>query len=161
MSTDSDVNLPIPVERTEDFYRRVRDSTRRYLSSRLGSVHPYAEYLWLAPDMFHLLCRLVADPAVPAKYKARLAGAIAYFVSPIDIMAEIVLGPVGFLDDVALAAWVLQGMLNEVDPNIVRRHGAGSGDALRVIQRVVGAAGGFLGPSVWQRVKQTAGERSG
>src|SRR5690606_30646905 len=104
-------------------------------------------------DLFHLLCRLVVDTRVPAKEKAKLAMAIAYFVSPLDLMPEGLLGPVGYLDDVALAAYVLNGLLKSTDVDVLREHWAGEGDVLSVIAHVLEIADSALGSGLWQRLK--------
>ncbi len=57
--------------------------------------------------------------------KLNLVTAIAYFISPIDILPEAILGPIGYLDDLGIAAYVLNDLLNTVDPKIVRRNWVG------------------------------------
>ena len=69
-----------------DFYQRLRISIRDWLATEEGSSNKWSEYLLLAPDFFHLLCKLSIDRDVPTKEKAKLAVAIAYFVSPLDLL---------------------------------------------------------------------------
>jgi uncharacterized membrane protein YkvA (DUF1232 family) len=107
-----------------------------------------------APDLFHLLVKLSLDPEVPGPRKIKLLGAIAYFISPIDVLPEALLGPLGLLDDIAVAAWVLNLMVNESDPEIVRKHWAGDGDGLEVIQRILTSADEMIGGGLWERLKK-------
>jgi uncharacterized membrane protein YkvA (DUF1232 family) len=140
-----------------DFYQRLRGQIREWLASEKGKNHRWSEYVLFAPDLFHLLWKLSADPEVPAGDKAKLAGALAYFVSPIDLIPEAVLGPVGYVDDIALAAYVLNGILNHTDPEVRRRYWAGEGDVLEVIQRVLATADRMVGSGVWRRIRRVAG----
>jgi uncharacterized membrane protein YkvA (DUF1232 family) len=136
-----------------DFYRTLRAKVRLWTRTDTGRSSPWAEYLLLAPDLFHLLCRLAVDPEVPRAEKAKLAAAIAYFVSPLDLIPEMFLGPIGYADDVALAAYVLNGIVNQTRPEVVARHWAGDGDVLEVIRRTLAAADRLLGSGLWKRLK--------
>lgn len=46
------------------------------------------------------------DPNLPVKYKAIIYGALGYFISPIDIIPDII-PMVGFTDDIAMLAAAL------------------------------------------------------
>ncbi|MDZ4178483.1 MAG: DUF1232 domain-containing protein, partial [Coriobacteriia bacterium] len=83
-----------PMDHRIDFYQRMRDSIRTWLNGK-GANYRFARYLLAAPDLLHLLCRLTVDKQVPASEKAKLAAAIAYFVSPLDVMPEGLAGPIG------------------------------------------------------------------
>jgi len=141
----------------EDFYQRMRGQIQEWLKSDDGRSNQWAEYLLFAPDLFHLLCKLSADPDVSTGDKAKLAGAIAYFISPIDLMPEALLGPLGYLDDIALAAYVLNGMINHTDPEILRRHWAGDTDILDVVKRILAAADSMLSTRVLGKLKRLIG----
>jgi uncharacterized membrane protein YkvA (DUF1232 family) len=106
------------------------------------------------PDLFHLLCKLSLDDEVPIKEKAKLAGAIAYFVSPVDLLPEIITGPLGYLDDIAVAAYVLNGIINNTDKALVEKHWAGDGDVLHVIRQIIKGADEMLGSGLWAKLKK-------
>ena len=137
----------------EDFYRRFRTRMHEWIKSDDGKVHKFADILLFGPDLFHLLCKLSLDENVPVGHKAKLAGAIAYFVSPVDLMPEIFLGPVGYADDIAVAAFVLNNMINDVDPEIVRNYWAGDEDVLKVIKQIVEVADNMVGSGLWSKLK--------
>jgi uncharacterized membrane protein YkvA (DUF1232 family) len=101
----------------------------------------------------HLLCRLTLDGQVPVSEKAKLAAAIAYFISPLDLIPEAIAGPVGYIDDVVLAAYVLNGIINKTDPSVVRGHWAGSGDILELIMQVLKITDELVGSGLWKRLK--------
>jgi len=136
-----------------DFYQQMRDSIRTWLKGK-GTNYKFAEYLLAAPDLFHLLCKLSFDKEVPVGEKAKLAGAIAYFISPFDLLPEALVGPLGYIDDVALAAWVLHGLVNKTNPEIVRRHWAGDGDVLDLVQQIIHLADEMVGSGLWARIRK-------
>ena len=68
-----------------DFYQLLRRKIKDW-ETKGGENYKWAEYILLAPDLFHLLCKLAVDKDVPKKEKAKLAGVIAYFISPIDVI---------------------------------------------------------------------------
>ena len=139
-----------------DFYQSLRRKIRERLGSRrrLGRS---TEYLLVAPDLFHLLCRLAADPGVPAAQKAKVLAAIAYFVAPFDLLPEAIAGVTGYLDDVALAAYVLDTVVSKTDPDLVRRHWAGDADVLDLIRRILRSTDRAVGSRLGRRVKNLAG----
>lgn len=140
-----------------DYYQQLRTKFRKWAGSKQGKTNKWAEYLLFAPDLFHLMCKLSVDPDVPVKHKAKLAGAIAYFVSPIDLVPEAILGPVGYVDDIALAAHVLHSMVNDVDPKVLRRHWAGERDVLEVIRAILRVADDMVGSGLWKKLKRVVG----
>ncbi|MCK4775937.1 MAG: DUF1232 domain-containing protein [Candidatus Krumholzibacteria bacterium] len=144
-------------DRKRDFYQQLREQIRAWLQSDEGRSNRWAEYLLSAPDLFHLMWKLSADPDVPAKEKAKLAGALAYFISPIDLIPEGLLGPVGYIDDIALAAYVLNGIVNRTGPEVLARHWAGDENVLVAIRRILAVADEMVGAGVWRKLKRLGG----
>lgn len=139
-----------------DFYQRLRKNLRRFLGSQKGARHRFADVLLFAPDLFHLLCRLTLDPKVPLSAKARVVAAIVYFMSPIDLMPELVLGPIGFADDVVLSAMVVNGVLAHAGEDRIRAHWAGDDDVLDVIRHILDGAEALVGARACRRLRQRA-----
>ncbi|ABI69550.1 YkvA family protein [Syntrophomonas wolfei] len=137
----------------KDFYQQLRDRIMEWLQSDDGKNHKFAQYILLVPDMFHLLCKLIIDPEVSAADKAKLAGVIVYFISPVDLMPEAIAGPIGYLDDLALTAYALNSIINNADPQIVRKHWAGQDDIMEVIKNVLATADEMVGTGVWSNLK--------
>src|SRR5689334_5272514 len=98
-------------ESHEDFYQALRARIAQWLAGK-GKGFRHAQLLLLAPDLFHLLTRLMLDRRIPVSEKAGLGAALAYFLSPIDLLPEAFLGPAGYVDDVALAAYALHRLIN-------------------------------------------------
>ncbi len=141
------------MSKEEDFYQRLRGRIHHWAETT-GGTHRWIEYLMWAPDLFHLLWRLSLDPQVPHHLKARLLVAIAYFISPLDLIPEAVFGPAAYADDVALAAYVLGSILNELDPELLRRHWAGNQDVLGVIKAILKVAQSMVGTGIWSRLRR-------
>jgi uncharacterized membrane protein YkvA (DUF1232 family) len=124
------------------------------------------EYLLVAPDLFVLLSRLALDERVPLWAKAKVAAGIAYFVTPLDMVPDF-LGPPGYLDDVIVAAWILQSIvveLNQLDPAILEEHWEGQRDILEQITHIIDRAEDVLGRGlhfVMRRLRHKNDERSG
>ncbi|UWG96638.1 DUF1232 domain-containing protein [Dehalobacter sp. DCM] len=141
-----------------DFYQSLRKKIKDYFASEEGKTNQYAEYILIAPDLFHLLCKLTVDKDVNVDDKAKLAIAIAYFVSPIDLIPEVFLGPVGFVDDISVAAYVLDAIINNTDPEVVRRHWAGEGDILNRVQEIIKIADNMVGTGLWKKIRELFGK---
>jgi uncharacterized membrane protein YkvA (DUF1232 family) len=137
----------------EDFYIRLRKKIVLWLNAREGRTAKWGQYLLCAPDLLHLLCKLVGDRDVSLTDKAKLGAVIIYFFSPIDLLPELLLGPLGYLDDIALAAYVLNGLINRSDPAIVSRHWAGEEDVLQVIKSLLASADRMIG-GLWEKIRR-------
>ncbi len=139
-------------EQQQDFYRTMRQRIQKFLAGK-GKTFKYADYLLVAPDMFHLMCKLALDKRVSIKSKAMLAGGIAYFVSPLDMIPEGIVGPIGYVDDLAVAALVLSAVINDGAGDAAREHWAGDGDLLGHIQEILRVADEMVGSGMWGRLK--------
>jgi uncharacterized membrane protein YkvA (DUF1232 family) len=139
--------------REQDFYQKLRKQIKTWLDKTSKQQNRWTEFILLAPDFFHLLCKLMLDKEMPSKKKVKLAAAIAYFISPLDILPEAILGPVGYLDDVALTAYVLNDIINEVNPQIITRNWAGDRDILNLVKTILANSDKMLGSGVWRKIR--------
>jgi uncharacterized membrane protein YkvA (DUF1232 family) len=136
------------------FYDRVRTRIQDYLDNKGGMVEKTAEFLLLAPDMFILLWRLANDGRVSGKNKVLLGSGLAYFIFPFDILPEAFLGPIGYLDDLVFAVYVLNRMLTDTDPAILREHWSGGEDVFDAVRRVLASADQLVGSKVVAQIKK-------
>ncbi len=137
----------------KDFYKKIRAEIKNWLKTKTGKENKWADYLLLAPDLFHLLAKLLIDPEVPSEKKIKLLAAVVYFISPIDFVPEAVLGPVGYLDDIAIAAYTLNDLINSIDPQIIRRNWAGEEDILLLVKNILINANEMVGSGTWEKIK--------
>jgi uncharacterized membrane protein YkvA (DUF1232 family) len=117
-----------------------------------GKTNRYADLILAGPDLFMLLVRLSRDDRVSRNGRIKLSGAAAYFVNPLDFVPELLLGPPGLVDDVALAAYVLYDILETTDPVVVREHWEGDADILDLIRQILAVADTMVGGPIWRRI---------
>ncbi len=141
-------------ERQSDFYQKIRKDVKHWLNDNLDKDNKWVDYILAAPDLFHLLCKLTADSEIPSNKKLKLVAGIAYFISPIDLLPEAFLGPIGYLDDIAVTAYILNDLINEVNPQIVRNHWAGDSDILDLIKTILANADKMIGSMLWEKIRK-------
>lgn len=103
------------------------------------------EYGMLVPDIVMLFIRLFKDKRVKIKVKTMLAGLIAYLASPIDIIPDFI--PfIGKIDDVALAFFALNIIIDEIPEEIIIENWQGeeniilvTREAIKYITEVIGS----------------------
>ncbi len=127
-------NIPNEQEQ-KDFYQKLRKKLAQFLVSKTGMKHKYADYLLFVPDIFHLLIKIVADPAVDSKSKSLIGATIAYFIFPMDFLPEGIFGFGGFLDDMMLATFVLNMTINKLGPEVIEKHWTGDEKLLELLQK--------------------------
>jgi uncharacterized membrane protein YkvA (DUF1232 family) len=141
-----------PSAKETQFYQKLRRTVRVWVEGDKSRASQYADLILAGPDLFMLLVRLSRDNRVSQSSRIRLAGAAAYFINPLDLIPEIILGPAGLLDDVALSGYVLHEVLENTDPTIIREHWEGDADILELIRRILAVADTMLGGPVWRRL---------
>jgi uncharacterized membrane protein YkvA (DUF1232 family) len=101
-------------------------------AGRRGDARALAGFI---PDCLVLFKRLLADPRVPRRRKALLAGLIAYLAMPIDLVPDFI--PVaGQLDDAILVVMVLRAVLRGSGEALLREHWPGPEQSLQIIIRL-------------------------
>ncbi|HEY8848422.1 MAG TPA: DUF1232 domain-containing protein [Thermoanaerobaculia bacterium] len=151
---EKDSEQPVTPDRADRFYDRVRGSIQEYIDRKGGVLGKTAEFLLLVPDIFMLLWRLTTDSRVTGKDKVLLGSAVVYFILPFDLIPEAVVGPIGYLDDLVFAVYVLNTILRDTDPEVLREHWTGSEDVLVTIQRVLTAADTLVATNILGRIKK-------
>lgn len=101
------------------------------------------EYALFAPRLVKLIWRLLRDRRVPSRSKATLVLLGAYLASPIDVIPDFIPG-VGQVDDLVLAAFALDQIINRVPDHVVREHWDGDEDVLEVVRNVLDISTGFI-----------------
>jgi len=135
------------------FYDRLRQRIVAFVERRGGKLPGRTvEALLLIPDVFMMLVRLALDRDVPRSTRTLVAGALAYFLLPVDFLPEILVGPAGYLDDLVLALAVLaQAFDRHLEP-WTEKYWSGSQDLRVVIGDVLAAAKGLVGSHVYERI---------
>lgn len=115
-----------------DAYQSWRRGLRHGIRRR-GLDPTVPELVLLLPDLVHVVGRLVSDPRVPGRPKLQLLLVLAYLVSPIDLIPEMLVGPIGYVDDVALLLLALERLLRTDDGELARLHWAGGRGTFRLV----------------------------
>lgn len=140
------------------FYENLRRKAKDWSKRKGGKAgNKVGEYLFLLPDFFVLLTRLMIDKRVSAKRKLMVGGIIAYVMLPFDLIPDFI--PfIGHMDDLVLVVLGLNTILNDTDPKILADNWSGEGDVLKQIQKITAVAEGFLDKNLLQRIKKWLGK---
>jgi len=101
----------------------------------LGRRSQARELAALIPNLVILFRGLLGDPRVPRSSKRWLWFAVAWFLSPIDLIPEF-LPVVGPLDDAIVAALVLRHVLRRTDRTVLADYWRGEPGTLDAILRI-------------------------
>jgi uncharacterized membrane protein YkvA (DUF1232 family) len=106
-----------------------------YVVGRRGAARELAALL---PNLLALFRGLLCDPRVPRRSKFLVGFAVAWLVSPIDLVPEFI-PIVGPLDDAIMAALVLRHLIRRAGRSVVAEHWRGEPGTLDLIVRLAGA----------------------
>jgi uncharacterized membrane protein YkvA (DUF1232 family) len=122
---------------------RTRSAARS--ATRAGAKRTLLDVIRLLPNFLRLLGGLLLDRRVALLDKALVAGAIAYIVSPLDLVPDFI--PfLGQVDDVFLLMTALERLVANAGPDVVYDHWRGDPDEIAGLdfREIVGAATMFL-----------------
>jgi len=140
-------------EQYENFIRTLQEKIENWLKTEIGQTNKWAEHIRKTPDIFRVLVKLSADKEVPITEKAKITTVITYFVSPMDMIPETFWGAFGFVDDIALAAYLLGSILCTVDVKIVEKYWKGSGMLTGTVDEILEVAEKMVGTDYWEKLK--------
>ncbi|MCI0442827.1 DUF1232 domain-containing protein [bacterium] len=139
----------IPVEETEKPLRK----TPRILARLFEAV-------LVLRDFFLLLIGLLLDERVDRKVKIFVGSVIAYIISPIDFIPDLLGGLFGLADDFVLTAFALNVLMNWVDPEIVTSHWRGKKDLLATVQKGIRNAEILVPEAILKKIQAWIGKRA-
>lgn len=84
----------------KDYY----DTLVKNLETYTGEYESFIDY---GPKLFKLLCDLL-NSEIDYSLRLPICGAIAYYVTPDDVIPESIYGPYGYIDDIYLSSHVLR-----------------------------------------------------
>jgi uncharacterized membrane protein YkvA (DUF1232 family) len=117
------------------------------------------ELLMLIPNFVKMLHRLVGDSRVPTKEKYLLLGTVAYVISPLDFLPDVI--PfLGQIDDLLLVALILKRFMNSIDRSILLAYWDGRDDLLLTIDKILEFTGSFLPRGVYNKIVKKAKEET-
>jgi uncharacterized membrane protein YkvA (DUF1232 family) len=108
------------------------------------------------PALGAMIAGLMRDPSLPRTVKVALVAAAVYLASPIDLVPDL-FPLLGWVDDVLIAAIVLDGLLNFVDRHFLLRYWPGSERSLNTLARIARTLTAWVPASVKARIFSTTG----
>ena len=129
-----------------------RDPARR--SPRRGAKRTVLHYIRQLPNFVRLLFGLITDPRVAIVDKVLVFGAIAYIITPIDLIPDFI--PfIGEVDDVYLLVIALQRLISNAGRLVLLDHWGGDAEDLADLnlQGALAAAAFFLPRRIRRRLR--------
>jgi uncharacterized membrane protein YkvA (DUF1232 family) len=78
--------------------------------------------LWHLPKLIRLIGRLFKDSRVPFAGKLVFILCIVYFISPIDLIPDLLFPIIGEIDDVAILLFGARYLLRQTPPTVLEEH---------------------------------------
>ncbi len=136
----------------EDYYIEFRKKVENWAEKKKLKNKKIVEYILIAPDLFYLVYKLWKDPEIDAESKVLLAFVLFYFISPMDLIPEGILGPLGLLDDIAIASYALKRIMEKAGDKRVKKYWPGEDDIVEVVNKVVSEIDKYLGSGLWRKI---------
>lgn len=139
-------------ERVNEFYERFEERINhwdenidryreQYALLRALPIKTILKLLRAGPTVLHLLISILNHEKVSKRTKRMVAAALGYFIFPLDMLPEAIIGPLGYLDDIVVGIILVDHLLNgenEREKEIITglwRGTSGELEALRTIVR--------------------------
>ncbi|MBR9649254.1 YkvA family protein [Clostridium tyrobutyricum] len=114
-------------------YVKLRENIIEKLPSKFSKL---AEYIMFMPDILILFWRLFKDKRVSSQIKIVLVNAILYIISPVDLIPGFI-PIIGQMDDVAVAFFALNYIIDKVPREIILENWQGKNDVIIMTQEVI------------------------
>ncbi len=137
------------------FYDGLRQRMLQWVADRAGEkASRLAGFALLVPDVAVLIGRLMLDERVPRHLRIKLGMIFVYLASPLDLIPEAILGPVGMVEDVVLAAFALNRIFREVEPGVLEQLWSGRPEHLKTLHELAELVDGIFGGRVGTTLNQ-------
>ncbi|MBO8158780.1 YkvA family protein [Thermosyntropha sp.] len=109
------------------------------------------EALLFIPNFMKLMYRLMKDERVPKADKVLLGATVAYVLSPVDFLPDIV--PfLGKLDDLLLLALTTKRLMDSVEHEVLLSYWDGRRDLLEITENIINLAVSFIPPGIYRKL---------
>ncbi len=129
----------------KDFYHKLREKIDNWakdgrLQKKTGKwTDPFVQYLLVLPDLAHLMIKLLVDRQVAGQIKTYILVAMAYLLSPIDIIPDFI-PVIGFVDDLIVLVTIMNKIINTLDVQLLEKikyYWAGKDDVFVKVKEIV------------------------
>jgi len=138
-------------ERVDKFYEKVSEkidnwdetvgqTQQKYPLLQKIPVEQIIRLVKVAPTLLHLLISLLNHEEISGRTKRIIGGAVAYFILPIDLIPEGVVGPIGYVDDVLISLMLIDRILNgddEREKTLITELWRGTEEELNTLRAIV------------------------
>lgn len=129
------------INKLEDGYTLGRNKLIEKIPTK---VKMYSDYVFILPDVAALIYRLLKDKRVELKTKLIISASVTYIVFPTDIIPDKI-PYIGKIDELAVAFFALNRIVNDVPLNIILENWQGKNDIIIVIKNLIDYATNFTG----------------
>ncbi|MCK4338519.1 MAG: DUF1232 domain-containing protein, partial [Candidatus Cloacimonetes bacterium] len=136
--------------------KRVIKSVKYSFSDKYKNI---VEYIFLIPDFFVLLWRLMLDKDIPKEKKLFIGAIIVYVLLPIDLIPDFI-PVIGFMDDLVLIAIGLDTIFVRTEKKILQKHWSGEGEVLEKIQSIIKLGNEFLSNRIIGKITRWISKRN-
>lgn len=113
---------------------KLRDRILNWAKEHGGELaRDITEMVLVVPDLVLLLIKLMKDERIPVDLKVKIALAVAYVVSPIDLIPEALGNVLGYVDDTLAMTVLITGLVEEIPNEIIYDNWNGRPDILELI----------------------------
>jgi len=134
-------NINENINKKEDIYSCLKNKIEKSIPEKHKKI---AEYALILPDLIALLIRLFKDKRVSVKTKVIVGGILTYLLSPIDILPDNI-PVIGSVDDIAIAFFALDIIINQVPERIILENWQGEYDVIKIIKEGIGYISELVG----------------
>ena len=110
-----------------------------------GYSGTWRDVVALAPAFAALMLHLLNDPRMTREHRLLADAALAYLVSPNDVIPEDQVGPYGYLDDIFCCAYVATRIAEELSWEALEEGWSGEGTARAASEDLLGREQELLG----------------
>jgi uncharacterized membrane protein YkvA (DUF1232 family) len=98
----------------------------------------FSQLIAQAPALYRMMTKLLDDRALPRSMSPLVIAAIAYFILPEDIIPEEKYGPIGYVDDIYLCAFIANEVTKESSsPDILTRNWDGNVPVATLVREIL------------------------
>ncbi|MDI6701569.1 YkvA family protein [Methanothermobacter wolfeii] len=124
------------------FYDVMRENLNMYRGE-------YERIVDHAPDLFRLICELLAEADLDRMERLKLCAVLGYLVAPNDVIPEEIYGPNGYIDDVYLCSHILHELAGRRGYGYLEEYWHGDEELEDVVVECLERSSEILGDDRW------------
>lgn len=134
-----------------DYENKIREEVGRYRGK-------FADQILLAPELFRLLTNLLEDGRVHGEARTKILTALAYFVTPFEVMPRQVYGAEGYLDQIFICLKTVGQLREELPDWLIEEAWEGEGNILDILVEELPMVEEVLEPENIEALKKYLGQ---